>query len=233
MNDFSFEIEDLSKTSSITFDSTAEANGIMYIYVDTSEFVDMQITLNGKTIDYNVYGYGENRVYELGGVKKGDVATISIGGCKNEVGYVNKTSSLSATTFTVDMEKFQNAYNTLDAMSDTEMLEFSDTYIKAKVTSYTDGAIYIPVTYDEGWTLYIDGVDQSPLYEHPGHLIMHGLDEGEHIIEMKYTPQGFTAGAVVTGVSIAILIAWAVISIKRCKKDEECATISSNDVNEE
>lgn len=233
MNNFSFEVEDLTKNASITFDSTAEADGIMYIFIDTSEFVDMQITLNGKTTEYNVYGYGENRVYELGDVKKGDVATIAIGGCKNATGYVNKTSTLSATSFTVDMEKFENAYNKLDAMSDTEMLEFSDTYVKAKVTSYTDGAIYIPTTYDNGWTLYIDGVDQSPLYEHRGHIIMHGLGEGEHIVEMKYCPVGFVPGAIITGLSVVILVAWAIIATKRFKKEEECATIDQTSVNEE
>lgn len=233
MIDFSFDVDDLSKDASVTFDSTAETDGIMYIFVDTSEFADMQITLNGKTTDYSVYGYGENRVYELGDVKKGDVATITIGGRKGDNDYASKTSNLSATTFTVDMEKFENAYNKLDAMSDTEMLEFSDTYVKAKVTSYTDGAIYIPTTYDNGWTLYIDGVDQSPLYEHRGHIIMHGLGEGEHIVEMKYCPVGFVPGAIITGASVVILVAWAIIATKRFKKEEEYATISSNDVNEE
>ena len=35
---------------------------------------------------------------------------------------------------------------------------------------------------------------------------------------MKYCPQGFTAGAAVSGVSLVILIAWAVISKRRNDK---------------
>ena len=117
------------------------------------------------------------------------------------------------------MAKFENACNKLDAMSDTELLEFEDTYVKAKVTSYEDGALYIPTTYDEGWTILIDGVE-APLYEHHSHILMTGITEGEHIVEMKYCPVGFMPGAVITGVSVVILIAWAVIATKRCKKEQ-------------
>ncbi len=237
MSGYSYEIEDMSKSASITFDSVAEADGMMYLYVDTFELVDLTVTLNGKTTKYYLYGAGDNCTYELGEVKKGDVATITIGGhietdFDNGNVYAYKKNSFTTTSFTVDMEKFEKAYNKLDAMSDTELLEFEDTYVKAKVTSYTDGALYIPTTYDEGWTILIDGVE-TPLYEHHSHILMTAITEGEHIVEMKYTPVGFTAGAVITGVSVAILVAWAVISIKRSKKEQECVTIDETNVNEE
>ena len=117
-------------------------------------------------------------------------------------------------------------------MSDTELLEFEDTYVKAKVTSYTDGALYIPIAFDKGWKIFVDG-QQVPLYEHQSHILMTGISKGEHIVEMKYCPVGFAAGAVITGVSVAILVAWAVIATKRSKKEELCVTIDETSVNEE
>ncbi len=237
MSGYSYKVTDMTKPAYITFDSVAETDGMMYLYVDTYELVDMTVTLNGKTNEYYLFGAGDNCIYELGEVKKGDVATITIGGYRemnfgNDNVYAHQNNSFTTTSFTVDMEKFENAYNKLDAMSDTEMLEFSDTYVKAKVTSYTDGALYIPTSYDEGWTILIDGVE-TPLYEHESHILMTAISEGEHIVEMKYCPVGFMPGAIITGVSVVILIAWAIIATKRCKKEEEYATISSNDVNEE
>ncbi len=237
MAGYSYSVTDMTKPAYITFDSVAEADGMMYLYVDTYELVDMTVTLNGKTNEYYLYGVGDYCTYELGEVKKGDIATIKIGGYKesdvdgDEVYFV-ENNSFTTTSFTVDMAKFENAYNKLDAMSDTEMLEFSDTYVKAKVTSYTDGALYIPTSYDEGWTILIDGVE-TPLYEHESHILMTAIAKGEHIVEMKYCPVGFVPGAIITGVSVVILVAWAIIATKRFKKEEECATISSNDVNEE
>lgn len=237
MAGYSYKVTDMTKPAYITFDSIAEADGMMYIYVDTYELVDMTVTLNGKTNEYYLFGDGDNCIYELGKVKKGDVATITIGGYrKTETGseniYFYENNSLTTTSFTVDMEKFEKAYNKLDAMSDTEMLEFSDTYVKAKVTSYEDGVLYIPTSYDEGWTILIDGVE-APLYEHESHILMTAISEGEHIVEMKYCPVGFVPGVIITGVSVVILVAWAIIATKRFKKEEEYATISSNDVNEE
>ncbi len=237
MAGYSYSVTDMTKPAYITFDSVAEADGMMYIYVDTYELVDMTITLNGKTNEYYLYGVGDECVYEIGEVKKGDVATVTIGGYReseldNGDVYFVENNSFTTTSFTVDMEKFENAYNKLDAMSDTEILDFSDTYVKAKVTSYTDGALYIPTSYDEGWTILIDGVE-TPLYEHESHILMTAISKGEHIVEMKYCPVGFVPGAIITGVSVAILIVWATIATKRFKKEEECATISSNDVNEE
>ena len=170
-------------------------------------------------------------------VKKGDIATIKIGGYREsdadggEVYFV-ENNSFTTTSFTVDMAKFENAYNKLDAMSDTEILDFSDTYVKAKITSYTDGALYIPTSYDEGWTILIDGVE-TPLYEHESHILMTSIAKGEHIVEMKYCPVGFVPGAIITGVSVVILVAWAIIATKRFKKEEECATINETSVNEE
>ena len=237
MYSYSYEVLDMKIPAYVTFDSVAQADGIMYIYVDTRELTDLTITLNGKTIEYNLFGMRDGTVYELGEVKKGDVATIRIGGYRDnglENGnvYVLQQSSFTATSFTVDMENFQNAYNKLDAMSDTEMLEFSDTYVKAKVTSFEDGLLYIPTSYDEGWTILIDGVE-TPLYEHESHILMTAISKGEHIVEMKYCPVGFVPGAIITSVSVVILVAWAIIATKRFKKEEEYATINETSVNEE
>ncbi len=237
MSGYSYTITDMTKPAYVTFDSVAEADGMMYLYVDTAEFTDLTVTINGKTTKHELFGVKENTTYELGEVKKGDIAKITIGGYRGEKAegedvYLLKNGYFTTISYTVDKANFEKAYNTLDAMSDTELIEFEDTYVKAKVTSYTDGALYIPISYDEGWKIYIDG-QQVELYEHQGHILMTGISKGEHIVEMKYCPVGFVAGAIITGVSVAILIAWAIISTKRSKKEQEYATIEQSSVNEE
>lgn len=223
-------IKNVNKDAYVSFVSTAQEDGIQYIFVDTNMFNDMYITINGVERKYNVYGINENRIYELSEVKKGDEIFVKIGGHRDTGGtscYVANLEKISAICFTVNQEKFEKAYNKLDAMSDTEMLEFSDTHVKAKVTSYEDGLLYIPTTFDEGWTITIDG-NEVPLYEHESHILMTEISKGEHIVEMKYCPQGFVAGAVITGISLVILVAWAVISKKRSDKVAVCDTIEEN-----
>lgn len=221
---YTVKFKDRTKDAYVKFDSVAQSDGIQYIYVDTEAFTDMKITVNGETKSYYTYGIGESRTYELGEVKKGDTISVSLGGHKKsdddvegEPIYNNAGEVFAAICFTVDMDVFSEGYNKLDAMSDTELLEFEDTYVKAKVTSYQDGMLYIPTVYDEGWTITVDG-NEVPLYEHESHILMTEITKGEHIVEMKYCPQGFAVGAAITGVSLIILIAWAVISKKRNDK---------------
>lgn len=223
--------DDKNKDAYVSFSSTAQIDGIQYIYIETMLFTELKIEVNGETREYYTYGIGENRTYEIGEVKKGDTIKVTIGGHKYEEGeksaYINDGETFAAMCFTVDMSVFEEGYNKLDAMSDTEMLEFSDTHVKAKVTSYEDGLLYIPTTFDEGWTITIDG-NEVPLYEHESHILMTEISKGEHIVEMKYCPQGFVAGAVITGISLVILVAWAVISKKRSDKVAVCDTIEEN-----
>lgn len=237
MLNLSVKITDITKPAYYSFDSVCQCDGISYFFVNTAQFSDLTITVNGKERNYFTFGVGENRTYEIGEVKKGDIINIKLGGYRtvpNEKGevYAADYEAFSAVAYTVDMSVFEEGYQKLDAMSDTEMLEFEDTYVKAKVTSYEDGVLYIPTAYDEGWTITIDG-EEVPLYEHESHILMTEISKGEHIVEMKYVPQGFIPGAVITGVSVLILIAWAVISTKRFKKEQESDIIVSNDVNEE
>lgn len=231
MAGFSYKVTDMTKPVNITFDSIAEADGMMYVYIDTYELTDMTVTLNGKTKEYYLFGADDNRIFELGEVKKGDVATITIGGYRemesdSEQVYFYENNSFTSTVFTVDMAKFKAAYDKLDSMSDTEILEFSDTHIRANVKSNTDGLLYIPTSYDDGWKIYIDGVE-TPLFEQQSHILMAPITQGEHTVEMKYCPVGFVPGIIISGASLGLLIAWAVISTKRSKK------LNSINVNEE
>ncbi len=233
---FSAKITDTTKPAYISINSKAQNDGIMYIYVDITQFTDLTITINGVSREYTAFGVGENRTYEIGEVNKDDVVTVKLGGYRHERDaagnvYPTEYEAVGALCYTVDMNIFEEGYAKLDAMSDTEMLEFSDTYVKAKVTSYTDGILYIPTALDSGWKILIDGVE-APLYEHESHILMTEITEGEHIVEMKYCPVGFVPGAIITGVSVLILIAWAVIATKRYKK-EECALTDETSVNEE
>lgn len=228
----SCKITDTTKPAYVTFDSVAKNDGIMYFFIDPAQFTDLSITVNGKTRNYSIFGVGDSRTYEVGEVKKGDVVTIKIGGYNIkdiQDGNVYKINyeTYAALAYTIDMDVFKEGYERLDSYSDTEILEFSDTYVKAKVNSNIDGLLYIPTPMDKGWTITVDGVE-TPIHEHESKILMTEITKGEHVVEMKYCPQGFILGVVITGVSVAILIAWAVISKKRNDKLSVCDTIEKN-----
>lgn len=223
-----FEIADNKKESSISYKAVAQADGIMYIMLSVQDFCDASIKINGKTFDYYVYGNDDERIYELGEVKKGDVAEIIIGGydeekIKSDIIYNNKYEEITSSSFVIKKDEFINGYEKLDNMSDTRLITLEDTYVKAQVKSYEDGMLYIPMANDKGWTLYIDGVETETV-DAPTHIFMAPIREGDHTIELKYMPEGFVAGAVLTGVSTTILIGWGVVLLikkKTAKKGEK------------
>ena len=230
----SCKIHDMKKPAYVDFDIVPEDDGLLYFFVDTSELTDLEITVNGKVRKVNLVTKQDGKTFELGDVKKGDNVHVKIGGynrdANDEFAYVNKTTVFSAIAYTVNEDIFKEGYEKLDAMSDTEMLEFKDTYVKARVNSFEDGILYIPTTDDPGWTVYIDGVETpraKAIHQHgdhvhetpiPSHILMTEITKGEHIVEMKYIPKGFKEGAIITGVSVAILIAWGAITLVKNKK---------------
>lgn len=228
----SCRILDQTKAAYVSFETVAQDDGILYIYVDTSEFAQMTVTVDGEERSYDIHGKGDCRLYEIGEVTKGQTVTFKIGGyyqndLTNGNVYKFSTTVFAAIPYVVCKDAFEKGYEKLDAMSDTEMLEFSDTYVKTKLTSYTDGMLYIPTAYDEGWTILIDGVE-TELYEHESHILMVPINEGEHIVEMKYSPKGFMTGVVVTATSVVILLVWVIVATKRRKKALSVETLDKS-----
>lgn len=221
MSAFYYEVEDLTKPASIMFESIAQDDGIMYLHIDGGQFGNLDITTNNKHIHSDLSNTLNNgRTYEVGEVKKGDVITVEFSGFRfNEFAYNNNTGKIKAVNYTVKKDVFETGYEKLDSMSDTEVLAFTDTSVKAKVTSHTDGMLYIPITYDEGWSITIDGVPVE-LYKHNSHILMTEFTEGTHIVEMNYVPQGFSEGLLITSVSFLALAGLCIIKVlKKCRKD--------------
>lgn len=75
----------------------------------------------------------------------------------------------------------------------------------------------ISIPYDEGWTVYVDQTETTP-YIAMGNLMLIGLEPGEHVIELCFTPLGLREGAAVTGAAVAILVLCYVVILVRKKK---------------
>lgn len=92
----------------------------------------------------------------------------------------------------------------------------SDTKIVGTVTAKQDGYLYTSIPYEKGWTLYVDGkkTEIEPFCEA---FIGVMLEQGEHEIVLKYMPDGFLLGCLVSGIA---LLAFAGCCILRKKLGE-------------
>lgn len=82
---------------------------------------------------------------------------------------------------------------------------YTATSIDAHITAKLPGRLVIPVAYEPGWTLTVDGIEEDmELFEDT--FISVYLPSGEHSISLSYYPVGLNMGIIVTLISILSFI---------------------------
>ncbi|CDC49475.1 predicted membrane protein [Clostridium sp. CAG:58] len=85
-----------------------------------------------------------------------------------------------------------------------------DTKLTGTVTAAESGTLFLSIPYDEGWTITIDGQPAE------GEKILEAflsvpVEAGTHEISLIYMPGGLVPGAILSGVSLAVLaLLWLV-----------------------
>lgn len=110
---------------------------------------------------------------------------------------------------------FSKGYELL-ADEPLEVTEYTDTSISGHVSVKEDGYLYTSIPYEKGWKLYVDGkeTEMEPFKEAFVGVL---LEEGEHEIELKYMPEGFVPGALITGACVVVFTALCIYKKKRQK----------------
>ena len=122
----------------------------------------------------------------------------------DSVGYYEEEGALAA------------AYARLSA-GGMQIDSFSDSHIVGTVRSAEDALLFTSIPHDRGWTVRIDGekVETVTVFDY---LLAVPLEAGEHTVELSYTAPGFTAGLVISLVSLAAVLAIAVWEQKKRKE---------------
>ncbi len=90
--------------------------------------------------------------------------------------------------------------------------EAEDTRIVGTITAPQDGALFLSIPYDKGWTVTVDGkkVDTFPIAKNTegtdGALLGADLPAGEHTVTLNYRPSGLILGVIISLLSAAALV---------------------------
>ena len=85
--------------------------------------------------------------------------------------------------------------------------EYGNTYILADVTVPEERTVlFTSIPYDEGWTVYVDGVDTPTRAVVNGAFLSLEMEPGEHELEFRYEAPGAKTGMLVSGISIGIYV---------------------------
>ncbi|MGI6745299.1 MAG: Bacterial membrane protein YfhO [Firmicutes bacterium ADurb.Bin300] len=107
----------------------------------------------------------------------------------------------------LDMEAFSLAYDMLREDS-LNVTSFEDTKITGDINVSADGILYTSISYDEGWSVFIDGerVYSGNYIKSADALLGVPITAGYHTVEFKYSPRGMVIGAAISILTVGIAV---------------------------
>ena len=163
---------------------------------------------------------------QIGYLNVGDTVTIT-GTTKNKL--ISKSSFMSC-VYRLDSEAFDAGIEKLKSNGTLDVESVSDTEITGTINSAIDGIMYTSIPYEKGWSVYVDGEKQEAVQvcnntytddegnkTHKGSMLGIELEKGNHTIELKYSPEGFILGAIISIVCLAAFVLIILYNRKRMK----------------
>ncbi len=199
---YSFKVIDSSETPHFKFNYYPEFDGVALAYYQCGESDNVDLKINENTVVTNYVK--RPYIMQVGDVKAGDKISIYANLDNASVGSAQvRCVMLNEEVFTAGYEKLKNG-----ALKATKT---TDTLIEGTVSAEKDGLFYTSISYDAGWTAYVDGeeVEITPVSDAQ---LAFRVPKGEHEIRLEYTPVGFNLGLIISVLGILIfaaLIVWA------------------------
>ncbi len=187
------------ENSHIEFLFTAPTEDMIYMYFPSSYEREVNLWLNKEFLDYYYEG-GKMNIQTLGRFAAGEEISLitTIREEKNEVLFKDNY------IYYLDEQQFANAVDELRKQP-LEIDYFKEDHIKGSVTAQKDGILFTTISWEPGWTIYVDGEKTEPV-ELVDALIGVPVSAGTHTIEMRFFPKGMALGIVLSILGVLTLV---------------------------
>jgi uncharacterized membrane protein YfhO len=205
---------------SIKFVFNMQANSQLYAHFPMDNF--------GKACDIYVNGrfvctYDSGQVVTLGDFKKSEEVVVElklydVGDYNTDYDNIyfanNSSNYFFYSNYDAQAEVLERLHS---AAIDVE--EYSNTHIKGTI-NLPEGQelILTTIPYDKGWNCYIDG-EKVEATRVMGSLLAIESTAGEHEIELRYMPECYVWGFVISGVGIASFAAIIVCTVIKKRRE--------------
>lgn len=221
---YSCEFSDKEEETVLEFDYEVPENGSYYGCFYSSSVDDTELVVNGDEDNVLSFNQEYSHLAALGEYKKGDKLTAKIP-CEG-----GKKSAVSAYLVRLDEDVFSRGVKILSE-SIMKTTDLNDRGFEGTINVKEDGLLYTSVLYTEGFKAYVDGkeVEITPVAET---FVAIPLTQGEHTIELRFTPVGLYMGAGVSALGVILFVCLCVVKRKRKFTDEAVPEGTETPLNE-
>lgn len=220
---YTFRNNEKKPDASATYSFSGVEDGYLYGYASSTGGCcdNISIKCNGQLVDSGNLIESYPIVFPMGNGQSGSTSTVQIS---------SKSDSFSGNfklmIYALSQPVFEKAYSRL-ADEQLDITHFSDTKIEGKINALDDGVMFLSIPYEKGWKVIVDG-EEAETFAVMQSMLGVKLSAGEHTIVLKYTPEGFAAGVVISVSAVVLLITVIWFENKRRKKKKGAAAADSS-----
>lgn len=100
--------------------------------------------------------------------------------------------------------------------------EENDSHLQGTIQNGTEGYLFLPIPYEKGWTVMVDGRKAELLKADSGFMAIY-LEEGAHSIQAEYRFPGEKCGIIFSAFGISIVLLEGIYLFRAKKQREHCA----------
>ena len=221
---FSKENENLAASAVYSFDGVE--NGYLYGYANNGGCDKLSVKSGDTVIESEVSVEDYPVVFPMGNGQAGTTVDVEIF-AKSD----NNSGNYNLMVYALKKDAFEEAYNKL-ADEQLEITSFDDTRITGNINVIEDGILYLSMPYEKGWTVYVDG-EKTETTKVLHSMLGAKVSAGQHTIELKYIPEGFVCGVIVSGSALILCGVVVFFDVKRSKRKKKTGDEDAETTEEE
>ena len=182
-------------------------NKQVYLCLDT-RVAGIELNTPEYTKSFSDY---TDHLYVINRTNESDMADFTV-----TLKETQKNSTVRAEVYTCANDAYQKV---IDKLSESQLtdVQVNGSHVAGKVDVKEAGTLLLTIPYDTGWTIQVDGKEVESYSVGKALTGVH-LEKGAHTVAMRYIPQGFCGGAVLSMLSLVLFLISVLIGRKREKK---------------
>lgn len=209
---YNFHVPDENKSVSVSYDFAGVEGAYLYGYAKNGGIETVNVKCDEVSADTSISLKDYPIVFPMGNGQSGSTMTAQL-----KIPDDKTDGNYTLMVYALKQNAFERVYEKL-ADEQLKLTEFTDTEIRGNINAYESGILYLSIPYEKGWSVWIDGRKADTLKVLDSMMGVK-VESGEHEVLLKYSPEGFKLGLVISGGALILFILFAFIDRKKIDKN--------------